>query len=136
MVYGAYGNTAYFSHTSRSSIITASSTAFVYWIALTRKFEFGRKPCQKQTLPLEARGPPCNTSMPGPTPLTTPNDSSIALRTSTQRCNKVPIGYNKTPQIHPQTAPSLRRSPPKSNTPLRSPTPLTTPNGIPTQSAI
>ena len=32
--------------------------------------------------------------MPGPTPLTTPNDISIALRTSTQRHNKFPIGYN------------------------------------------
>ena len=63
------------------------------------------KPCQKQTLPLEARGLPSNTWMPGPIPLTTPNDSSIALRTSTQRCNKVPIGYNATPQIHPPNCP-------------------------------
>jgi len=36
----------------------------------------------------------------------------------------------------PQTAPSLRRSPPKSNTPIPSPTPLTTPNGIPIQSVV
>jgi len=35
---------------------------------------------------------------------------------------KIPIGYNGTPQIHPQTVPSLRRSPPKSNTPIPSPT--------------
>ena len=59
-----------------------------------------QKPCQKQPFPLEARGLPSNTWMPGPTPLTTPNDSSIAVRTSTQQCNKVPIGYNGTPQIH------------------------------------
>ena len=65
-----------------------------------------RKPCQKQPLSLEARGLPSNTWMPGPTPLDMPNDSSIALRTSTQRCNKVPIGYNGMPQIHPQTAAS------------------------------
>ena len=43
--------------------------------------------------------------MPGPTPLTTPHDSSIALCTFTQRCNKVPIGYNGTPQIHPPNFP-------------------------------
>jgi len=36
----------------------------------------------------------------------------------------------------PQTAPSFRRLPPKSNTPIPSPTPLTTPNGIRIQSAI
>ena len=43
--------------------------------------------------------------MPGPTPLTTPNNSSIAVRTSTQRCNKGPIDNNGTPQIHPQNCP-------------------------------
>jgi len=46
-----------------------------------------------------------NTWMPGPTPLTTPNDSSIAMRTFTQRRNKVPIGYNETPSIHPPNCP-------------------------------
>jgi len=54
---------------------------------------------------LEARGLPSNTWMPGPTPLTMPNDSSIAVRNSTQRCNKFPIGYNRTPQIHPSNCP-------------------------------
>jgi len=63
------------------------------------------KPCQKQPLPLEACGLPSNTCMPGPTPLTMPNDSSIALRTSTQQRNKVPIGYDGTPQIHPPNCP-------------------------------
>jgi len=58
-----------------------------------------QKPCQ-----LEARGLPSNTWMPGPTRA---NDSSFARCTSTQRRNKVPIGYNGTLQIHPQTAPSL-----------------------------
>ena len=38
--------------------------------------------------------------------------------------------------MHPQTAPSLRRSPSKSNTPIPSPTPLTTLNGIRIQSAV
>jgi len=33
-VYRAYGNTANFSHRSRSLIITVISTAFVHWIAL------------------------------------------------------------------------------------------------------
>jgi len=32
--------------------------------------------------------------------------------TSTQLRNKFPIGYNGTPQFHPKTAPSLRRSSP------------------------
>ena len=61
-----------------------------------------QKPCQKQHFLLEARGISSNTWMPWPTPLTTPNDSSMALCTSTQRRNKVPVGYNRTPQIHPQ----------------------------------
>jgi len=43
--------------------------------------------------------------MPGPTRLTMPNDSSTAVHISTQRCNKVPIGYNGTPQIHPPNCP-------------------------------
>jgi len=43
--------------------------------------------------------------MPGPTPLTAPNDSSIAVRTSTQWRNKVPTGYNGTPQIHSPNCP-------------------------------
>ena len=44
-----------------------------------------------------------------------------------------------TPFLHcysPQTVPSLRRSPPKSNTPIPSPTPLTTQNGTQIQSAV
>ena len=53
-------------------------------------FEKCRKPCQKQPLPLEARGLPYNTWMPGPTPLTTPHDSSIAICTFTQWRNKNP----------------------------------------------
>jgi len=99
MVCRAYGNTAYFSHAS----MYPYGAIVRYW---TKMFSKRRKPCQKQPLPLEARGLPSNTWMPGPTPLTTPNDSSIAARTSTQRRNKVPIGYNGTPQIHPQSAPS------------------------------
>jgi len=35
----------------------------------------------------------------------TTNDSSIGLRTSAQLCNRLPIGYNGTPQIHPQNCP-------------------------------
>jgi len=70
------------------------------------------------------------------TPLTTPNDSLIAAFTSSQLCNKVPIGYNGTPKIHPQNCPfpSTITTPP--NTPIPRPTPLTTPNDIQIQSAI
>jgi len=64
-----------------------------------------QKPCQKQPLPLDARGLPSNIRMPRSTPLTMPNDSSIAVHTSTQRCNKLFIGYNGTPQIHPPNCP-------------------------------
>ena len=42
----------------------------------------------KQPFPLEASRHPSNASMPGPTPLTTPNDSSIAGSTSTQLSDK------------------------------------------------
>jgi len=55
--------------------------------------EWGHK-CQKipETAPsLEVRGPQSNISMPGPTQLTTPKDSSVAVRTSTQLRN----GLNK-----------------------------------------
>jgi len=104
-----------FWHTSRSSI----STPCRHWNRCIWNCKICRKPCQKQPLPLEARGLPSNTWVPGPTPLTTPNDSSISLRNSTQRRNKVPINYNGTPQIHPHKLPlPLRRSPPKSNTDL------------------
>jgi len=47
---------------------------------------------------------PSNTAMPRPlySPPQSPNDSSITVRISTQ---KGPIGYNGTPQIHPQNYP-------------------------------
>jgi len=48
---------------------------------------------------------PETASSPGPTPLITPNDSSIVVRTFTQRRNKVPIGYNGTRQIDPPNCP-------------------------------
>jgi len=51
-------------------------------------------------LPLEgeARGAPSSTSMTGPTPFTTPKDSSIGS------C-KFPIGFNWMPHIYPQNCP-------------------------------
>jgi len=60
-----------------------------------------------QTTPKSSHSPwatwiPFLTSMPGCTPLTTPNDSSICSRTSTQLCNKGPTGYNGTSHFHPQ----------------------------------
>ena len=83
---------------SRSAI----STSFPHWKECGENAKKYQKPCQKQPLHLEARGLSSNTWMPGSTPLTMPNDSSIAVRTSTQWRNKVPIGYNGTPQIHHQ----------------------------------
>ena len=74
------------------------------------------------------------------TPLTTPNDSAIALQcmqfhTTTQQ---IPhwlqwVAANSPRRKLPLP---LRRSPPKSNKPLPSPTPLTTLNGIRIQSAV
>jgi len=43
--------------------------------------------------------------MPGTTPLTTPNDISIASGTFAQLRHKVPIDYNGTPHILPQNCP-------------------------------
>jgi len=53
---------------------------------------------------------PFHTSVPGPTPFTTPNDISIGSRTSTLLRSKGLIGYNGTPHIHPHYC--LERSPP------------------------
>jgi len=102
--------------------------------------EWGRK-CQKNP---ETAPSPWGTWTPiphinayRPTPLTTPNNSSIALRTSAQLRNKSPIGYNGTTQLHPQNwcpIPSTITIP--SNTPIPRPTPLTTPNGIRIQSSV
>jgi len=63
-----------------------------------------------ETTPATAPSPwgtwtPSNTSMPGCTPLTTPNDSSIGSRTSAQLRNKGPICYNEMSQIHPENCP-------------------------------
>jgi len=46
-----------------------------------------------------------NAPVPGLTPLTTPNGSSIALRTFAQQRHKVPIGYNGTPTSTSKNAP-------------------------------
>jgi len=94
------GNIVNFSHTSR----THFSRHVAHWKELGANAEKCQKPCQKQRLPL-ARGLPSNTRMPGPTPLTMPNDSSVAVHTSTQQCNKLPIRYNGMPQIHPPNCP-------------------------------
>jgi len=91
--------------TFHTGVECISQHHYAYWNQCMRRCRKCSNPCQKQPLPLEACGPPSNTWMPWPTPLTTPNDSSIALRTSTQRRNKVPIGYNGTPQIHPPKCP-------------------------------
>jgi len=82
-----------------------SQRHYAYWNQCMPRCRKSQKPCQKQTLPLEACGLPSNPWMSGPTPLTTPNDSSIAIRTSTQWHNKVPIGYNGTPHINPPKLP-------------------------------
>ena len=90
----------------------------------------------KQPFPFCGKWTPCNTWMPGPTSLTTPNDNSIGSHTSAQICDKIPIGYNGTPYIHPKTVPFPSTITTPSNTPIPRPTPLTTSNGIRIQSAV
>ena len=77
-----------------------------------------------------------NTPKHGPIPLTTPNNSSIGSHISTQLHNKGPIGYNGTPEIHPQNCPFLSTITTPSNTPISWPTPFNIPNGIQIQSAV
>jgi len=103
---------------------------YVYKIHHRNQWATGDKKPQKPLHPLQPRGPPSSTSMPGTTQLTTPNDSSTGSRTSsTQLCNKVPTGCNGMPL-------PLWWSPPASNGAIPCPTPLTISNGIRIQSSI
>jgi len=79
---------------------------------------------------------PSNMPIPRLIPFTTPNDNSIDSHTSTQLSNKVPIGYNGMPKIHPKTDPSPLTFTTPSNTPIIRQTPLTIPNDIRIHSAI
>jgi len=60
---------------------------------------------------------PSNMPVPGLTPLTTPNNSSIGSCITALLCNKVLIGYNGMPQIHTKPARSLSTVTTPSNTP-------------------
>ena len=63
------------------------------------------KPCQKQPFPLESRGLPSNTL----SPLTTPNDSSIALHNDATKSPLVTMRRCKfTPQHHQNLIHSYR----------------------------
>jgi len=97
--------------------------------------QWGKQP-QNPLLLLEPCGPPMHTWMPGPTPLTMPNNSLIVLCTSTQLRNNGPIGYNGMPCIHPQNCPLPFDASHPSNTPIPWPPPLTTPKSIQIYSAI
>ena len=89
----------------------------------------------QNSLPLGACGPPSNTYIARLIPLTTTNESSIDSCISTL-CNKFPIGYNRTPQIHPPpNVPPFDDQHPHL-IPISRPTPLTTPNGTRIQSAV
>jgi len=90
----------------------------------------------KSTLSLRACGPLSNTPIPPPTPLTTPNDSSIDSCTSRQLCNKSPMVTMGHLKFTPKTAtsPSMITTP--SYTPIPRLTSLTIPNGIRIQLAV
>jgi len=99
-------------YTVRTEILSTSH-AQVEYISVT-KYAFETTGPMGQTTPKSTPSPwdtwtLFRTSMPGPTPLTTPNDTSIGLHTSTQLRNKVPIGYSGMPKLHPKTTLPLRR---------------------------
>jgi len=93
--------------------VNFSCTSWIHFCAKNMSFcPFKSMGCKCQKIPQIAPSSwgmwtPSNTWMPGPTPLTTPNDSSISSHTNTQLYNKFPLGYNGTPQIHPQKCPFL-----------------------------
>ena len=60
-------------------------------------------------------------------PYQPPQVTAPSVHTLSHHSIKIPIGYNGTPQIHLKSAPSRRRSPPKSNTPIPSLIPLIIP---------
>jgi len=82
------------------------SMASVYWIAMTRKFEFGRKPTPNRPFPLRHVDPHLTHECLGTphSPRHTTARSLYALPHNDAK--KVPICSNGTPQIHPKTAPS------------------------------
>jgi len=66
----------------------------------------------KQPLLLEARGPISNTSMPGVTPLTIPNDSSIIHTLPHNYATMSPLVTMGRPKFTPKLPLPLQRSPP------------------------
>jgi len=124
------------------NIVNFSQTSWIHFSshsAHSNEWGANAEKSQKQPLSLR-RGPPSNTSVPGPTPLAShPNDSSIAARASTQLHNNGPIGYSGTvgrPKLTFKTVPSPSTITTLSNTPISWPTPLTIPNGIRIWSAV
>jgi len=107
-VYWAYGNTANYSQMSWLSI-SMSVYPCRHCKVLDKNAEQCQKPHQKQPLPLNPCELPSNSWMSGPTSLTTPNDISITVRTSTQRKltpQNCPFPFNDHHQnlIHPYRA--------------------------------
>jgi len=85
----------------------------------------------RNPLPLAARWSPSNTTMPGPTALTTPNNSSIGSCISHTTMQQSPHWWQWDAPNSPSKLPlPLQRSPPPSNTPILRPTPVMIPNGI------
>jgi len=101
MIYWQNGNLIKFSHTNRICSFAGNAMA-------SPILKIDINPSSPQiSHSLGGCGPPCNTPMTGPTPLTTSNGSSIDLHTFTQLRHKVSSGYNGMPHINPQNYPLL-----------------------------
>jgi len=125
MTYSPYGN-----------ILNLSRMSRIHFCAKSRPLHHWNK--WKQKLPITPFSPlgtqtPSNTWMPKPTPLTTPNDSSIAQSVHALPHNyatKSPLVTMGYPKVTHKTAPSPFMITAPSNTLIPRLTPLTTQNGI------
>jgi len=95
-----------------------------------------RQTTPKSTFPHKPRGIPFRTSMPGPTPLTTPNDNWSVDSLLHSYATKSPLVTMERLKFTPKTAPSLSTITTPSDTPIPRLTPLTIQNGIRFHSAV
>ena len=115
--------------------ILSTFHARVEYISYTPLKPLGQWGKRLQNPPLPwGTGYPSNTWMPGVTPLTIPNDSSITARTFAQLRNK--LYWLQWDAPHPKNFPFPSTTTTPSNTPIPQPTPFITLNDIRIQSAV
>jgi len=112
MIYCMCGNIVNFSHKSRIRFSFADS------VRKSIQTKGPKKPA-KPLLLLGSCRPPSNTSMPGPTPLITPNGSSIGSRTFAQICHKLnfPFVTMGCPTSTPKLPIPIRQTPTRTGLP-------------------